>query len=111
MFDNWKSCSSFVQKYRAGFSRCNVTANTLWELNAHAEIYCTYTRRENGKIVQQHRETVSAETYANVCSSVPCFANRVQKSYTPFGYIATRFTARSPYDDTTVVRSFEIYCK
>lgn len=111
MFKNRAECEQFVQKYAPGFKRVGVTADILWSMCRHADIVCTYTRKENGKVTEQKTEAVSVQNYANVISSVPYFADRVQKSYTPFGKIGTTFTAKNPYADETVKREFMITYK
>lgn len=111
MFENREQCVQFVKKYALGFKRVGVTADNLWHMSRHADIVCRYTHTESGKVTEQKTETVSVQNYANVISSVPFFADRVQKTNTPFGKIGTVFTAHNPYADETVKREFFISYK
>lgn len=111
MLENREQYVQFVKKYAPGFRRVGVTSDDLWHMSRHAVIVCRYTRTENGKIVEQKTEEVTVQNYANVISSVPFFADRVQKTSTPFGKIGTVFVAHNPYADEAVKREFFISYK
>ena len=97
---------NFVKEYKAHFIRAGVTASTLYLIKNHGVITVTYTKRNNNKIIDQRTEIFSAENYGNVISSIGVFKDRISKSYTPFGLIATNFTANNPYTNETITRVF-----
>lgn len=107
----FEDCTKYVRNYSSCFSRCNVTADTLWSMSRNAEIICEYTHKDGKKIIEQKTEAVSAEHYANVISSIGFFHDRVSKCYTPFGYIATEFRAKNPYDGSDYSRIYRITYK
>ena len=101
----------FARKYRDECKRASVTGSVLWEMEKHADIVCKYTLTVDGVISEQKTETVTAEHYANVVSSLGFFGDRVQKTNTPFGKIATTFTARCPFADQVAKRVYTITYK
>lgn len=96
-----------VNRYPKAFSKCNVNASTLTDLQNNYTITETYIKKENNRIVEKETKTVTAENYAYVISGCGFFKDRITKAYTQAGYIAVRFFARNPWDTSvTVSRDF-----
>ena len=100
--------AELVNRYPRCFKRANVSVCTLEQIGKHCTITETHTRRDDGKITEKKTETVSAEYYAYVISSIEFFMDRIAKSMTPYGRIATKFTTTSPDGRSKITREYEI---
>ena len=96
----------FVHRYPTEFKKARVTASTLDDLERNYDIVQTVTMKENGKTVSTETKSVSAEHYANVISGIAFFNDRLTIGCTQAGYIATRFSAKSPDGITRCIREF-----
>lgn len=97
---------SLVNGYKKSFTKCNVTASRLMDLQNNYTITDTITKKAGRKIVSKETKTVAAEYYGNVVSGCSFFDYRVSKAYTMAGYIAVRFSAKNPYADETFIHEF-----
>lgn len=70
-----------------------------------------YSRTTSGKSWKskpdvQTVETITPEFYTNCIQAVPFFNDRVEHSYTPFGYIPTRTTSTAPDKSKKIIYEF-----
>ena len=103
----FKDFKEVEQNYKKAFTKCNVTASKLYDLQENYTITETKTEYHGRRIVSQETETITAWSLACVVSGCGFFRDRVTKSYTMAGYIVTRLSAKSPDGITRVVREYK----
>lgn len=105
---NYELAKGYVSTYGKVFKRCGVNETTLLTLD-RMTITETKTEMNGRKITAKNVTTVTAEYYANIVSGCAYFADRVTKSYTYAGYIATRFRAVNPFEKShVIIREYRI---
>ena len=95
------------EHYRKDFKKCGITPAIIESLEESAIITEHYIRYENNAIQEEHKKTISAINYMNVCVSCSFFHSRVRKNYTAFGNIAYKIYDTNPYN--TSVKTVRTY--
>jgi len=103
--------TEIVNRYPKEFKKAGVNANILGDLDRNYEITESVTELNGRKVVFSTTNTINAEYYANSISAIGWFKDRVTRSYTMAGYIATRLSALSPDKKTRIVREYRFNYK
>ena len=99
--------------YAAEIKKCGLSLYDLDNIAANYKITMTqetYEKLGRKNFPKNPTETetqeINARQLACYLSSISFFNDRVEKNYTPAGYIATRLTRTSPSKETKIIRRF-----
>ena len=84
----------------------NIAAN--YKITMTQETYKKLGRKNfPRKATETETQEISARQLACYLSSISFFNDRVEKNYTPAGYITTKLTSTSPDKEIKIVRKFK----
>ena len=99
--------------YEAEFKKCGLYLSDLDSIAANYKVTMTQETYEKlgrknfpRKATETETQEISARQLACYLSSISFFNDRVEKNYTPAGYIATKLTCVSPSKETKIIRKF-----
>ena len=105
--------SEEFKNYAAEFKKCGLFLYDLDRIAESCKITMTKETYEKlgrknfpKKATETETQEISARQLACYLSSISFFGDRVEKNYTPAGYIATKLTCTSPDKEIKIIRKF-----
>ena len=106
--------SEEFKDYEKEFKKCGLSLYDLDRIAANYKITMTHETYEKlgrkyfpRQATETETQEISARQLACDLSSISFFNDRVEKNYTPAGYIATRLTSTSPDKEIKIIRRFK----
>ena len=100
--------------YEKVLNKCNFSVSKLKDINRSYKVILTTERYEKlgrkcypQKPTSTETEEITAWNLACYLTGIGFFKDRIEKSYTQAGYIATKLTCKNPADDVKIVRKFK----
>jgi hypothetical protein len=102
-----------MKVYEKVFAKSNMSVAKLKEVANYYKVHLVTERYE--KLGRKHfpknptvveYEEIDAWQLGCYLSSVNYFGDRIEKGYTPLGYVAVKLTCKSPSDEIKIVRKF-----
>lgn len=99
--------------YKKALAKTGMSVAQLKEVARNYRVFTTVERYE--KLGRKHfpknptikeEEEINAWQLGCYFSSVNSFGDRIEKEYTPLGYVAVKLTCKSPDDQIKIVRKF-----
>ena len=106
--------SEEFKNYAAEFKKCGLYLYDLDRIAANCKITMTKETYEKlgrknfpKKATETEVKEINARQLACYLSSISFFNDRVERNYTPAGYIVTKLTCISPNKETKIIRKFK----
>ena len=113
-----KKLNELFNQYQKAFKKVDVTLSDLEKLEQNYIITLQTNRFEKlgrknfpTKPTEQTEEQITARQYALYLSSIGFFGDRVEKTYTTWGYKPYKLTCTSPNNETKIQRIFRFELK
>ena len=105
--------SEEFKNYAAEIRKCGLSLYDIDNIAANYKITMTQETYEKlgrknfpRKATETETQEINARQLACYLSSISFFGDRVEKNYTPAGYIATKLTCTSPDKEIKIIRKF-----
>ena len=99
--------------YKEEIKKCGLSLYDLDNIAANYKITMTQETYEKlgrkyfpRKATETETQEISARQLACYLSSISFFKDRIEKNYTPAGYITTKLTSISPDKEIKIIRKF-----
>lgn len=106
--------SEEFKSYAAEIKKCGLSLYDIDNIAANYKVTMTQETYEKlgrknfpKKPTETEIEEIDARQLACYLSSISFFGDRVEKNYTPAGYIATKLTCTSPNKEIKIIRRFK----
>ena len=99
--------------YAKEFKKCGLSLYDIDDIAVNYKVTMTQEKYEKlgrknfpRKATETEVKEINARQLACYLSSISFFNDRVERNYTPAGYIATKLTCTSPDKETKIIRKF-----
>lgn len=103
-----------LEQYKKVLDKCNFSVSKLKDVNRSYKVILTTERYEKlgrkcfpKKPTNVEVEEINAWQLGCYFTGIGFFKDRIEKSYTPLGYVATKLTCVNPDDSIKIVRKFK----
>lgn len=92
----WTEANETVKQYKRYFTRANVSAADLMQLQESAIIISMEEKKRNGRVYETEKKEISAREFMNNLTWIGFFQARVYRRYSMIGNVIYKMTYVSP---------------